>query len=101
MGDAGSSLSSSICPPREGFQAKMGTHLSTSIQRNKPQFRTADLHAPDRVRQQLTIDPLQLLEILTMSRIGCIVDMRDLLDAGHMLQLQERFLAIKQVDAGI
>jgi hypothetical protein len=64
---------------------KSDTHLSTSIERNKPQLRTTNLHTPNRIRQQLSIDPLQLLEILTMSRVRRIVNMRDLLDAGHML----------------
>jgi len=36
-----------------------------------------------------------------MSRVRCIVNVRDLLDARHVLQLQERFLAIKQVDTRV
>lgn len=79
----------------------MGAYLSTSIERNKSQFWTTNLYTPDRVRQELAVDPLELLEVLAVACIRCVVDVRDLLDAGHMLQLQERFLAVEQIDAGV
>jgi hypothetical protein len=79
----------------------MGAYLSTSIERNKSQFWATNLYTPDRVRQELAVDPLELLEVLAVACIRCVVDVRDLLDAGHMLQLQERFLAVEQIDAGV
>jgi hypothetical protein len=100
-GDDGSSVSQLICPLREWFHARLDTHLSSSVKRNKSQLWTTNLHTPDCVRQQLTVNPLQFLEVLTMSCVGCVVDVCDLLDAGHVLQLQERFLAIEQVDTGV
>jgi hypothetical protein len=63
------------------------SYFSACVQRNELQSWTADLDSTDCVRQQFVVDTLQFFEALPMARVGGIVDVRDLLDAGDMLQL--------------
>jgi hypothetical protein len=74
------------------------SYLSACVQRDKLQSWTADLHSADCVRQQFVVDTLQLFEALPVACIGGIVYVRDLLDAGDVLQLQQRRLTLEKVD---
>lgn len=73
-------------------------YFATGVQCDESQSRTTGFDSANCICQQLIVDSLQLLEVLSMACVGGIVDVRDLLDSWNVLKLQERFLAIEKVD---
>ena len=69
------------------FERQVGelVYFAACVQRDELQSRAADFDSADGVRQQFVVDAFKLFEARTMSGVGGIVDVRDLLDSRNML----------------
>jgi hypothetical protein len=64
-------------------------------------MRTADLSTTHGIRQYLSIDLLQLLIIASMAGISSVEDMCGKLDAGNVLEVEQRLIPVPEIQVAV